>query len=110
MCLKKKRVFLNISGARHSKLKTQYVRPRREPLWITSDILGYITYFLGLLKIQENFTVSVVLYVVMLLSTISAFGLIEVVGRRPLLVWGMAFLAFVQIVRWYPFVTKASSH
>lgn len=60
--------------------------------------MGYITYFLSLIGIEEYFTVSAVLYTCMLLSNISAFPLIEVVGRRPLLVYGMFTLTIVELV------------
>lgn len=61
-------------------------------------VLGYITYFLSLLGIQEFFTVSVVLYCVMLLSNMAAFPLTEMVGRRPLLVVGMVLLTFIELI------------
>lgn len=61
--------------------------------------MGYITYFLSLIGIEEYFTVSAVLYTCMLLSNISAFPLIEIVGRRPLLVYGMFTLTLVELVR-----------
>ena len=61
-------------------------------------VLGYITYFLSLLGIEEFFTVSVVLYCVMLLSNISAFPLIETAGRRRLLLTGIVFLTVTELV------------
>lgn len=61
-------------------------------------VLGYITYFLSLLGISEFFTVSVVLYCVMLLSNLSAFPLIETAGRRRLLITGMIFLTITELV------------
>ena len=61
--------------------------------------VGYITYFMSLLGIKDYFTVSVVLYVVMLLSNIAAFPLIETAGRRPLLMYGMIVLTVVELVR-----------
>ncbi|ERS96913.1 MFS transporter [Sporothrix schenckii 1099-18] len=61
-------------------------------------VLGYITYFLSLLHIQNYFTVSVVLYVVMFLSNASAFPLIEVVGRRPLMIVGIFSLTVIEFL------------
>ena len=54
---------------------------------------------MSLLGIKDYFTVSVVLYVVMLLSNIAAFPLIEVAGRRPLLLYGIIGLTAVELVR-----------
>lgn len=39
-----------------------------------------------------------VLYVVMLLSNMSAFVVIEIVGRRPLLLYGMILLTLIELV------------
>ncbi|CAK7237601.1 hypothetical protein SBRCBS47491_010038 [Sporothrix bragantina] len=61
-------------------------------------VLGYITYFLSLLHIQNYFTVSVVLYVCMFLSNCSAFPLIEVVGRRPLMLVGIFSLTLIELI------------
>jgi len=55
-------------------------------------VLGYVTYFLSLIGVTDYFTVSVILYVVMLLSNLSAFFLIEFVGRRnPTGLWHVRF-------------------
>lgn len=61
-------------------------------------MLGYVTYFLSLLGIEGFFKASVALYCVMLASNLSAFALIEVVGRRPLLVGGMFALTAIELV------------
>jgi len=61
-------------------------------------VLGYITYFLELIGITEYFTVSVVLYAVMLLANISAFFFIETTGRRPLIVYGTVILTLLLIL------------
>ncbi|KAH8888058.1 general substrate transporter [Thozetella sp. PMI_491] len=61
-------------------------------------VLGYITYFMSLLGIESFFTVSVVLYVVMLLSNIAAFPLIETAGRRPLLLYGIISLTLIELL------------
>lgn len=55
-------------------------------------VLGYVTYFLSLIGVTKYFTVSVVLYVVMLLSNLSAFFFVEVAGRRTLLIPGVIIL------------------
>lgn len=61
-------------------------------------MLGYITYFLSLIGIEEYFKASVALYCVMLASNLSAFVLIEMVGRRPLLVIGIFVLTLIELV------------
>lgn len=61
-------------------------------------VLGYVTYFLSLIGVTDYFTVSVILYIVMLLSSLSAFILIEFVGRRTLLVYGVFGLTFVLLL------------
>lgn len=60
--------------------------------------LGYITYFMSLLGVTDFFTVNVVLFVVMLLTNISAFFFIEQVGRRGILFWGMVALTLIQLL------------
>jgi hypothetical protein len=55
------------------------------PNWLTAN-QGYVTYFLSLIGVTKYFTVSVVLYVVMLLSSLSGFYFVEAAGRRILLV------------------------
>lgn len=52
------------------------------------SIAAYITYFLSILQINDFFTVSLILTIVMLIASALAFPLIEVVGRRKLLVPG----------------------
>jgi hypothetical protein len=54
---------------------------------------------MSLLQVTDFFTVSVVLYIVMLISNISAFLFIETAGRRPLLLWGMILLTLIELVR-----------
>lgn len=58
-------------------------------------VLGYATYFLSLIGVKDYFTVSVGLYIVMLLSNMSAFFFIETAGRRPLLVLGTMVLTLI---------------
>lgn len=59
-----------------------------------SFVLGYLTYFLQLINVQNVFTVSAILFVVMMLSTSSAFPLVEIVGRRRLIVPASFVLTF----------------
>ncbi|KAF2185845.1 general substrate transporter [Zopfia rhizophila CBS 207.26] len=61
-------------------------------------VLGYVTYFLSLIGVARYFTVSVILYVVMLLSNLSAFFFIETAGRRRFLVSGITVLTFVLLL------------
>lgn len=51
-----------------------------------------------LINVSHYFTVAVVLYVIMLLSNISAFFVIEYVGRRKLLVYGIIGLTMTELV------------
>ena len=64
--------------------------------------LGYVTYFLSLIGVTDYFTVSVILYIVMLLSSLSAFILIEFVGRRTLLVLTPNPLLILCAANWIP--------
>ena len=59
-----------------------------------SLIIGNATYFLDLIGIEDFFTASIVLYVVMLLSSAAAFPLSEVVGRRTMIVPAQFVLCF----------------
>lgn len=58
-------------------------------------VLLYITYFLELIGVGNYFLVSVILYIVMLLSNLSAFFVVEIAGRRQLLVPGMFILTLI---------------
>lgn len=49
-------------------------------------VIGYATYFLECIGVSDYFNASVVLYVVMLLASMAAFPLTEIIGRRALLV------------------------
>jgi hypothetical protein len=78
-------------------LGNYFICQQRGPFSLTA-FLGYITYFMSLLGVTDYFTVSVVLYVIMLLSNISAFFFIEQAGRRGILVYGMIALTLVELV------------
>ncbi|KAL6232695.1 hypothetical protein BDW75DRAFT_242717 [Aspergillus navahoensis] len=49
-------------------------------------VIGYATYFLDLIGVKDYFDASIVLYVVMLLASMAAFPLTEIVGRRTMII------------------------
>ncbi|KAL2826202.1 putative MFS transporter [Aspergillus pseudoustus] len=49
-------------------------------------VIGYATYFLDLIGVKDYFDASIVLYVVMLLASMAAFPLTEIIGRRTMIV------------------------
>ncbi|KAL2812628.1 putative MFS transporter [Aspergillus granulosus] len=49
-------------------------------------VIGYATYFLDLIGVRDYFDASIVLYVVMLLASMAAFPLTEIIGRRTMIV------------------------
>ncbi|OJJ70035.1 hypothetical protein ASPBRDRAFT_208727 [Aspergillus brasiliensis CBS 101740] len=61
-------------------------------------VIGYATYFLELIHVKEYFNASVVLYIVMLLSSMTAFPLTEILGRRTLIVWPQFALCLMLLV------------
>lgn len=61
-------------------------------------VIGYATYFLELIGVKDYFDASVVLYVVMLLSSMLAFPLSEIVGRRTMIVPPQFFLCFTLLL------------
>ncbi|PVH82568.1 general substrate transporter [Cadophora sp. DSE1049] len=61
-------------------------------------ILGFISYFMSLLGIKNFFLVTVILMVVMILSAMAGFFLIEAVGRRKLIVGGTYVLTTMLLV------------
>jgi hypothetical protein len=75
-------------------------------------VIGYATYFLELIHVKAYFDASVVLYVVMLLSSMAAFPLTEILGRRTLIVWPQfalcIMLLVIGILGCIPDQTKAS--
>jgi hypothetical protein len=74
-------------------------------------VIGNATYFLDLIGIKEYFDASVVLYIVMLLSSVAAFPLSEMIGRRTLIVPSQFVLCFflllIGIMGCMPNQTKA---
>ncbi|KAJ5636517.1 uncharacterized protein N7484_009830 [Penicillium longicatenatum] len=61
-------------------------------------VIGYATYFLELIGVNNYFNASVALYVVMLLASMVAFPLTEIVGRRTLIVGPQFALCFMLLV------------
>lgn len=61
-------------------------------------VTGYSTYFLQLIGIDEFFLASAMLYVVMFLATSAAFPMVEIVGRRSLLVPSLFALCLLLLV------------
>lgn len=61
-------------------------------------VIGYATYFLDLIGVVNYFDASVVLYFVMLFSSMAAFPLTEIVGRRTLIVWPQFALCFMLLL------------
>jgi len=61
-------------------------------------VIGYATYFLKLIGIHDYFDASVTLYGVMLLASMTAFPLVETVGRRDLLVWPQSALCLILLI------------
>lgn len=59
---------------------------------------GYVTYFLDLIGVADYFTVSVILYVIMLLSNVCAFFFVEYAGRRALIVPGTMTLTAILLL------------
>lgn len=49
-------------------------------------VIGHATYFLDLIGVKDYFDASIVLYVLMLLASMCAFPLSEIVGRRTMIV------------------------
>lgn len=67
---------------------------------------SYATYFFELIGIEDFFLASCMMYVVMLLATCAAFPLVEIVGRRSLIVPALfalsGFLLIMGILGCFP--------
>ncbi|KAF7593924.1 hypothetical protein BBP40_010626 [Aspergillus hancockii] len=61
-------------------------------------VMGYATYFLDLIAVKNYFDASIVLYVVMLLASMLAFPLSEIVGRRTMIVIPQFILCFLHLL------------
>ncbi|KAH7117296.1 general substrate transporter [Dactylonectria macrodidyma] len=61
-------------------------------------VIGYATYFLQLIGINDYFAASVALYMVMLLASTAAFPLTEIYGRRFLIVGPQFVLCFMLLM------------
>ncbi|OKP07877.1 Maltose permease MAL31 [Penicillium subrubescens] len=75
-------------------------------------VIGYATYFLELIGVNDYFNASVALYVVMLLASMAAFPLTEIIGRRTLIVGPQfalcAMLLLIGVMGCIPDRAKAS--
>lgn len=61
-------------------------------------VVGYSTYFLQLIGIENAFNASVALYVLMVVASSAAFPLTEVVGRRTMLIGPQFVLCFILLL------------
>lgn len=61
-------------------------------------VTGYATYFFDLINVQNFFLVSCILYLVMILATCAVFPLVEVVGRRTLIVPSLFILCVLLLL------------
>jgi hypothetical protein len=75
-------------------------------------VIGYATYFLDLIGVKDYFDASIVLYIVMLLASVAAFPLTEIIGRRTMIVTPQfvlcAMLLLIGILGCVPDQGKAS--
>ncbi|SPO05070.1 related to MFS alpha-glucoside transporter [Cephalotrichum gorgonifer] len=60
--------------------------------------IAYATYFFELIGVGQFFLTSCMMYVVMLISTCAAFPLVEIVGRRKLIVPALFILSAILLV------------
>ncbi|GAM42634.1 MFS transporter [Talaromyces pinophilus] len=74
------------------------IPPAGQQMIGSAFVLTYITYFLELIGVTNYFLVSLILYIVMLISNLSAFFVVEVSGRRKLLVPGMIVLTLICLI------------
>jgi hypothetical protein len=61
-------------------------------------VTGYATYFFDLINVENFFLVSCILYVVMIIATCAVFGLVEIVGRRTLIVPSLFILCVLLLI------------
>ncbi|KAJ5592218.1 MFS transporter [Penicillium hordei] len=61
-------------------------------------VVGHATYFLDLIGVKDYFDASIVLYVLMLLASMGAFPLSEIVGRRTMIVIPQTVLCCVLLL------------
>ncbi|OAA54566.1 General substrate transporter [Niveomyces insectorum RCEF 264] len=85
-------------GANAVRTATAIFISAGQQLMGASFVLGYLTYFLELIGITNSFKFSAGLFVVMLVSTTSAFFLIEVFGRRNILIAPSFILVFILLI------------
>ncbi len=60
--------------------------------------IAYATYFFELIGVKDYFLTSCLLYVVMVVSTCAAFPLVEIVGRRALIVPSLFVLSGILVI------------
>ncbi|CBF79088.1 hypothetical protein AN7097.2 [Aspergillus nidulans FGSC A4] len=77
---------LSASTARAASAPNGHLRRQ----WPANDrrdfVIGYTTYFLDLIGVKDYFDASIILYVLMLLDSMAAFPLTEIIGRRTMIV------------------------
>ncbi|KAK9360835.1 hypothetical protein V1504DRAFT_391428, partial [Lipomyces starkeyi] len=69
-------------GTNVKRTMTSLLAAAGQQLLGASFVLGYVTYFLELVHVENTFLVTDILFVVMIISTTSTFVLIETLGRR----------------------------
>ncbi|KAK9329564.1 hypothetical protein V1520DRAFT_278984 [Lipomyces starkeyi] len=85
-------------GTNLKRTMTSLLAAAGQQLLGASFVLGYVTYFLELVHVENTFLVTVILFVVMIISTTSTFVLIEILGRRTLLVPATFVLTFILLL------------
>ncbi|KAI8582147.1 hypothetical protein K450DRAFT_229240 [Umbelopsis ramanniana AG] len=85
-------------GKNLKRTMTSIVVTSTQQLVGASFVTGYVTYFLQLIGISQSFLVSVVLFVFMLMSTLASFPLVEIVGRRTMIVPAVFVLALINLL------------
>jgi hypothetical protein len=61
-------------------------------------LFGYTTYFFQIAGLADPFLGSTIVYVILMLSIIVSFYLVEKVGRRTLVLWGGIVMAIANLV------------
>ncbi|KAL3457036.1 general substrate transporter [Aspergillus heterothallicus] len=82
-------------GTNRKRSLIAMLSPAGQQMIGSAFVLQYITYFLDLIGVENYFLVSLILYIVMLLSNLSAFFVVEIAGRRRLLVPGTFALTLI---------------
>ncbi|CAO3692873.1 unnamed protein product [Umbelopsis ramanniana] len=85
-------------GKNLKRTMTSIVVTSTQQLVGASFVTGYVTYFLQLIGISQSFLVSVVLFVFMMMSTLASFPLVEIVGRRTMIVPAVFALTLINLL------------